>query len=482
MSVPDEPAHTIKAAAVARGQFLGNTTGTQGERLTVTVPGYIAALGDGVCFAARNAVTADCAPTIDATDRGPKEAATSAGNYNPFYYAVVGLGSRGLSGETALYAMRLISTWLSAFFLATVFAAAVSLRRHVLPLLAAAVVLTPAVLFLSAGINPNSLEIATAASLFMCLCSVLERSRRLETVRPQVWAVSVAGVFLANTRPVSLLWLAVTVAAAVLAYRWSALVRVLRYRANLLPIGVLALGCVFALFWLVTANSFESLLPGEPIPRGVAAVTMLDRTFEYVQEYVGIQGWLDTPPPVAVTYTWVTAAAVILLAGATARPVRGRWSVALLAAVLFLAPIALQAASSETVGWIWQGRYILAVLVVLLLACGIAARFVPFRWTQRTKSRLIWSLAAGVAAHVYFLLEGLRRYTVGLDGNRVNWTEMFTPQWQPPMTWQFLTLVYLAGLAVAAWCLYLLISNGTRPLRVAKVHEQPSREVQQTAP
>ena len=459
MSAPDEPAHTVKAAAVARGQFTGGSTGVQGERLAVQVPGYIAKLESNLCFAHHPEVTANCALPIDAADRGTTTALTSAGNYNPVYYGIVGLASRGLSGETALYAMRLVSTWVCAFFLATIFWAASSLRRFVWPSLAAAVAITPAVLFLSASINPTALEISTAASVFMCLCSLLERSRALQDSHAKIWCLAVAGALLANTRPVSLLWLAVVVAAAVLAYNLQAFGRVFRYRPSWVPVAVLGLACVFALGWVVSSNSFDSLLAGAPVPSDVAAVTMADRTFIYVPEYVGVLGWLDTPPPPAVVYAWVLAMGVVLVVGMTARPLRARWSVALLTVVVLVAPVALQASSSEKVGWIWQGRYILAVLVVLLLACGVAGRFAPFRTSTRTLSIVRWTLVAGALAHIYLLLQGLRRYTVGITEGHVNWTEMFAPHWQPPFSWQGLTLAYIVVLGIAGYCLYRLLAS-----------------------
>lgn len=459
MSAPDEPAHTVKAAAVARGQFTGIASGVQGERLAVQVPAYLAKLEGNLCFAHKPDVTADCSPPIDATDRGAATALTSAGNYNPVYYGIVGVASRGLSGEPALYAMRLVSTWLCTFFLATVFWAATSLRRFVWPSFAAAVALTPAVFFLSASINPTALEIATAASVFMCLCALMERSRALQHSQALIWCLAVAGALLANTRPVSLLWLAVVVAASILAYNVKAFARLVGYRPSWTPMALLGAACIFALGWIVSSNSFDSLLPGTPVPSDVATVTMLDHTFIYVPEYVGVLGWLDTPPPPAVLYTWVLAMGVVLMVGMTARPVRARWSVALLAAAVLVAPVSLQAASSEKVGWIWQGRYILAMLVVLLLACGVASRLLPFRRTERTLSLVRWSCVTGGIAHVYLLLEGLRRYTVGTGEGHVNWTEMFHPNWQPPFTWQGLTIVYIVVLGISGFCFYRLITT-----------------------
>jgi hypothetical protein len=68
-----------------------------------------------------------------------------------------------------------------------------------------------------------------------------------------------------------------------------------------------------------------------------------------------------------------------------------------------------------------------------------------------------WGLVLGVLAHTYIFLEGLRRYTIGIQ-DHVNWTEMFDPRWQPPLTWQGLAVIYIALLAAGAVCLYRLLT------------------------
>jgi hypothetical protein len=471
MSVPDEPAHTIKAAAVARGQFVGNTTGVQGDPLTVNVPGYIAHLGKYSCFAQHSDVTPACAVPIDATDRGWIPAQTSAGNYNPVYYGIVGMGSRGLSGETAIYAMRIVSAWLAAFFLAGIFCAASSLRRFHRPIIASAIALTPAVLFLAGSVNPNALEIAATGAVFMSLCAILEQSAsttRISRLLLVVFALS--GSLLAHTRPLSLLWLAISVTAAVLFYGVPTLIRTLPKRGFQVSLLMVSLSSLFALWWVVSAKSFESLLTGsEPIPADVAVVSMLDRTFGFIAEYVGVLGWLDTYPPIAVIFTWVLGMGFLLVLGLTARPIRNRWPLAMLSITVLSLPVALQASSSESLGWIWQGRYNLPALVTLLLACGIAARLLPFRITPWTSSILRWTVVLAVLAHVYLMLEGMRRYTVGIHGDHVNWTEMFEPEWQPPFSWQGLTVAYIAVLALAGVCLYRMLTVRQSPVVSTRV-------------
>ncbi|WP_232083305.1 DUF2142 domain-containing protein [Arthrobacter sp. SO5] len=478
MSLPDEPAHTIKAAAVARGQFSGESTGVQGELLKVRVPGYIADIRSQQCYAFKVFETPACAPKVDPADRGLTTGETSAGNYNPVYYILVGLPSRVMGGEGAIYTMRIISGLLNAAILASVFAAASALRRPRMPLIAAAVATTPGVLFLSGGINPNALEITTAAAVFMHLCVILEGAEHLRTVRWNIAALAVAASLLANTRPLSLLWLVLAVGAATAAFGVRRFVLILKDKFVWLAAGVTALSCAFALYWLLTAKSFDSLLasPTEIAP-DQAFATMLDRTFNYVIEYVGVLGWLDTPAPAAVQMTWVMAFGLLLLVGLTSRPVRGRWGLALLVPLVIVLPAALQASTIQSLGWIWQGRYLMALVVVLLLAAGVAARFIPFRITPWKKSAVRWSLVLMGLAHLYLMLFGFRRYTVGII-ERTNWTEMFDPTWQPPFTWQILTVAYIAVLAAGGFVLYRSLVSSPAILR-----RRPSLEVAvRTAP
>jgi hypothetical protein len=468
MSLPDEPAHTIKAAAVARGQFSGESTGVQGEKLKVEVPAYIAGIRAQQCTAWTPAVTPACAPKMDPADRSLVTGETSAGNYNPVYYVLVGLPSRFMSGEAAIYTMRIISGLLNAAILASVFAAASALRRPRLPLIAAAVAVTPSILFLSGGINPNALEITSAAAVFIHLCVILENADRLRAVRWNIAAVAVSGSLLANTRPLSLLWLALAVVAAIAAFGVRRFIRVLKDRFVWLAAAVIGVSCAFALFWLVTAKSFDSLLASPTdIAPGQAFATMMDRTFNYVIEYVGVLGWLDTPAPAGVQMTWVLAFGMLLLIGFTSRPVKGRWGLAILVPLVLVLPAWLQASMIQSLGWIWQGRYLMALVVVLLLAAGVAARFIPFRITPWKKSAVRWSLVLIGLAHVYMMLFGFRRYTVGIV-ERTNWTEMFDPMWQPPLTWQGLTLLYMAVLAAGGYLLYhMLVGTPVAPGRRA---------------
>ena len=427
------------------------------------VPKYIADLRDYNCFATHPETTPACSPPIGA-DPSLVTAETTAGNYNPVYYAIVGLGSLGMAGEPALYVMRLISSWLTAFFLAAIFFAAIAMRRSPYVLVASMVAVTPAVLFLTGSVNPSALEVGTTGAFYMGLCLMLEQPTKPHLNALPSVIVTAAGVLLANTRPLSFLWIAVALAAALLGHNLSSVRTLIMTKSFQLSGLVVALACLFALWWSISAKSLDSLFAvTPPIPADEAALLMLDRTVGYMREYVGVLGSLDTSPPTAVVYTWVLGFGSLLLLAFTARPLRLRWPVALLTVALITIPPALQAGSSEKIGWIWQGRYALALVVLLILASGVAVRFRPFRVTPWNASIIRWSLVLGVAAHTYLLLEGFRRYTVGIHGDHVNWSEMFDPLWQPPFSWQGLTVAYIAVLSVAVVCVYRLLTTHQKP-------------------
>lgn len=453
MSVPDEPAHTIKAAAVARGELLGETDGEQGSAMTVTVPGYIAATHDQTCYKHQKQITAACAPGVG-EDTAPVSAETTAGNYNPLYYFVTGLPSLFLSGAPAIYGMRIASALFCSVFFAMTFAAAAKFKRPLWPFAAAAVSTTPMVLYLTGSINPNALEIAAAAAFFLNLCVVLGSST-LKPVRSNIVFVGVSGLVLANTRPLSLLWMALAAAAALCIYGWQPLLKVFKNGLGLAMTVLVGLGCGLSLAWFAVANSFESLTgTGVELSKLDAAIIMFESTLDYATGYVGRMGWLDTDLPMAVYILWYSLMALLLVLGLTARGWGNRAAVILLAAALVALPPVMQAQVINELGWIWQGRYVLALVVVLLLCCGVVNQSLALHSTARARSILRLLTGFVVLAHAFTFMFVLRRYAVGMV-SEPNWGRfLLSPEWQPPLTWMGLTLLYAGAAALTGFLAY----------------------------
>lgn len=489
MAYPDEPAHTIKAAAVARGQFFPAPGESYGHGVHVQVPSYIANVESQMCFAFVQQKTAGCAPDIPLDDNYLTIGVTSAGLYNPLYYWLVGLPSLVMSGAPALFGMRIVSGLLSAAFYAAGFTALSRLRRPKWPLIAAAIATTPMVLFLASGINPNSLEVAASMAAFCGLVSVLENSRNLGRVRAQILTVGLAAATLANTRNVSLLWLLCGAVVACLFFRRADIAALFRNRLVLAVTALTAVGVVLGVAWnflmlRAPASAGEapagiSNVTGEVRPYN-AFLTMMDRSFDFVSQYIGVAGWLDTPMPQAVYMFWNMMLLGLVLLVFLVRPYRLQGPFWVSLAFLAVVPAVVQAALINTSGFIWQGRYSLPLFAITVISAGLAARFRPFSWRPqaRTITRII--LLGAWLAHLYAFLYVLRRYVVGLQES-ANWQTMFTvPGWQPPLSWEVLTALFAAVMLLAAARLFSYLYPGFELLpalsaRTRKTRTAPGR-------
>ncbi|VXB55612.1 conserved membrane hypothetical protein [Arthrobacter sp. 9AX] len=475
MAYPDEPSHTIRAAAVVRGQVAVEPGQSFGNGVHAQVPSQIANLEAQKCFAFYRERTADCAPEIPAGDNFNVIGVTSAGTYNPLYYWAVGLPSLVLTGAANIYAMRIVSVVASALFYAAAFRALGQLRKPKWPTLAASVSVTPMILFLSSGINPNSIEIAATMAAFCGLLAVLDNSNKLQTVVPAIFTVGVSAAVLANTRSVSLVWLFCAVVTAALFFRWSQIRPLLANRYVWGASCLAAIGVVLGLVWIFvgmnappsTGTAPEGIAnpaPGVPLYR--AFLTMLDRTFDFIPQYVGVVGWLDTPVPQAAIAYWSLLFIALLLLALLAKPRKLLWGALFALGALAIVPAALQASLVTTVGFFWQGRYNLPLVLIALVSAGMAMRTQHF--PQGSKSRAIARIliVTAVVAHVLSFLYVLRRYVVGIE-EISNWQTMISqPSWQPPLGWFALTVLYAVVLATAAHRLYAYLYPGHRLLRV----------------
>lgn len=463
MSVPDEEAHTIKAAAVVRGQMQGEPGTSQGERAQVLVPTFIASTdGLSACFTWKPSVSAACSPPL-APGTATIKANTSAGNYNPMYYAVTGLPSLFLTGAKAIYGMRILSSLFSAAFLAVALTCLASLHRWKLPLFVGSFAVTPMVLFLSGGVNPNALEVATSMAVFSGLCLAWERTAAGGRWRPALAAAAVSAAVLANTRAASLLWLALAVAASLTMFGFRPLISILREKFVWAMAALVAVGCGLAVLWLKSADSLQNLMgTGINTPPIQIVSIMLDRTFDFAAGYVSYLGWLDTLGPSGVLAVWAALIIGVIVA-ALCVPSRGaRWTVGFLVAAIIVLPPLLQIPLAKDVGLIWQGRYILALVVILVTACGVAFRSFDVDLSGVGRRASLVVLTVMVFGHTYSFIYGLRRYVIGIQ-DQSNWSDMVAaPQWQPPLGWIPLAVVYLVVLIAGATLLHRSMTAAPR--------------------
>ncbi|WP_461171838.1 DUF2142 domain-containing protein [Arthrobacter sp. Z1-9] len=479
MGAPDEPAHTIKAAAVVRGQVVVEEGTSFGHGVHVRVPNYIASLHAQSCYKFNRAQAADCTAPIYADDTFTNIAVTSAGSYNPMYYWVVGLPTLFMSGAPAIYAMRLVSAILCAVFVAAAFTALTELRRPKYPVLVAALSMTPMILFLGGGINPNSLEIVATMAAFSGFVVVLDNWKNTKRVVPALATVAAATVVLANARQISLVWLLCALIVGVCSFRFRRTLAVFSDKRVLMAAALAIPGAVMGLLWMyISANGPANVgvapegianpHPDAPLYRGF--MIMLDRTYDFFPQYIGIMGWLDTPAPELVNLVWGGLMVAGLVVPLCVRPLRnwtGYW-VAL--AMLYLVPALLQTALWRGMGFIWQGRYTLPLVIVLFVSVGLGLRKLRFPGGPAAVhvSRVVYWLI--VFCHTLTFVYVLRRYVVGIS-EIANWQTLFSsPDWQPPLGWLPLTTAYLLVTASAGLLLFRYLHNG-QPL----IHHNTSR-------
>ncbi|MBK6857005.1 MAG: DUF2142 domain-containing protein [Microthrixaceae bacterium] len=194
---PDEVSQVRRAAAVARGQLVGERTGPDPVLLMrVEVPGlygapaeqqwlcHLGPLVDGAPQQAMVLPKPDC-PDLSAVDAAPVEADTVQYRGQPFYYALVGAPTLADQGRAGAYAMRMVGAALTTAFIASAAATLTLAPRPSVAGVGLLVCITPAVVYLAGSTNPSSVEIAAALSAW-AVVAVLAGTAKLSTVHGHV--------------------------------------------------------------------------------------------------------------------------------------------------------------------------------------------------------------------------------------------------------------------------------------------------------
>ncbi len=443
---PDEPSHMIRAASTVRGDAYGTPNATDPSLSDVMVPRYVAQTAAYACTAFDPSVTADCQPHDVASPDDLVVSSHSANTGSPVYYAVVGLPSLVLSGDVALYAMRLVSALLTAVMIGSIFFALRELPRSRWASLTAVVACTPMLLYLGGSVNPNGVEAAAAGAVFALLVALLRVPAQGRVLLERVGLLLLAATLVTSSRSIGLLWVVIATAAAALIADPAVVRDLVRRPLAWVAAGLCAAVCLLAVAWTITLPTVGSaVFSGAGTSPLQGFQTMLLRSFD-LDGAVGLFGWVDTPSP---TFTLVvyalaiggpTIAALVLARG------RARLAVILLGAALVLVPAVSQALVVSTLGYIWQGRYILAVLVCLLLMVGIALDDASDSAGPAVLRFCTVGLALIAAAQAFVFFMVLRRY---VSGDSFLVAMLSRPAWQPPGGWLLLAVLYAIVMTAA---------------------------------
>lgn len=464
MGVPDEPAHTIYAAAAVRGEVWEET---QGPVTQVTVPADWAIVGSlPNCFAFQPDVPAGCAPALTGEQPGSAEVTTTAGRYPPAYYFYSGLPTLVADGAEAVYLMRGLTAALVAGLLASGLCSVLSLSQRLLPVLGFTLATTPMLFFFAGAVNPQGPEIAAAICLWASGAVLLRRLAEhpvedLSWSNPHLRRVLAATGVLTLIRPLSLLWLALIVIFLLITSSPSTVLpRLLRSRPVLTALPLLVATSGATLVWIVLRDALgqQDVTEFADLPPEQALLRSAAKANDMFAQMIGYFGWLDSPAPgwAYVVYTLTLGA---LAALALPRLTRGqRLAVAAVAVTVLVLPVLLELTSYRESSFAWQGRYTLPLAVGVPILLGILpgsrrpGDISPRAESVRPGNAAVLLAAVG-SVHVVSFVGALNRNVNGIDG----FWGISEPGWSPPLSAWLLIVGFTAVVAVGGWCAWRLV-------------------------
>ena len=481
-SAPDDQVQMVKAAATARGEFNAprghiNQPLPQGGVDVEPVRYYQvpeAYANLNACFAYRPTASAACAPALQGGDKLVSVPST-AGQYNPIYYFIVGWPSLIFTGGDGMYLMRVMSALLCSLFLAGAVVTAAQWRRRAFAVVGVVAAATPMVLFLNGMVNPNNLE-ASSAVLSWTLALSITTDPRPELLKRRLIWLAVALSALANARPLGVEWVAAIVVVALFVMKRGVLAELFRNRLTWLLTGLTAVALLFGAGWSVTHGD-DATVPYSPANAfGPAAHATFGLTNWYIEGMIGYFGWLDTPSP-QVTYTiWTSAIVLLVVLAWVCSRLRDNIAVlAVLLGVIFI-PVLAQADEAKNLGLIWQGRYLLAFAVGLPILAGLTLAkngvSIP-ALIQRRLATVLGVLLAFASFTAFYRC--MHRYGAGLNAS---WFPTHI-SWEPPGTWFLWLPVYaiaLAGLVLLMAALGEGRAPDEEPAQLAELAPEPGEE------
>lgn len=450
----DEVDHAYRAAAVARGKWAPPTqSAANGRGRVVEVPLSIVRAAHAQCASLPYNRPENCNPIRTLPD-GNVTVASSAGGYNPFYYAVVGYPSTFFSGTTSLYAMRIASAMICAAAFALGGWALTNWRRTLWPTASLLVATTPMVVYSTSIVAPNGLEMASAISVWCCALGLGRRDPR--TDRRLMVAALIPALVLATVRPLGPLFLAAVALTACLCLGVKRSWRLVsgHRRLIILETTLVLLAVTLNALWMEaarTAGIGPSVGHADRLSFALKTIPLY-----FLQEFAAFP--FRDQPANPLLYALAIPVTVWLVAlGTKAAKGRLRWLEIGLMLSTIAGPFVFTYMTVDAKGQFWQGRYGLpfAVSVVLVAAVGLDRA-----GYEHPKQRV--AIAAG-------LLAMLTANMAGLFG--VLHEELSRRPSTEDQSWVFHPYALVACLAIAGWC---LLAVALKRAPGARIEVEPS--------
>jgi Predicted membrane protein (DUF2142) len=381
----DEPAHMVWAAAVTTGQvepqrisihYPGITPKGMVDHWTASeprVPEYLADLQqeEWCVQAVASTKTGTCGPLN--TSHKIVKSMTYFEEYNPVYYAIVGLPIHFASGIAAMYLMRLVS----AALVAALIASAATLAWRVGRIAFAGVVTgaSPMMFILSGTVNPQAVEAAAGLLAWSALAALAYDWNPQYTRSRLIGLVVGSGIF-TLVRPAGLEWLALFACVAALALRRRRTAELLRRIDTRISLAALALIAVLAEAW----DHFRGGINVIPFTH-TRPYTLTDSLVDSARStptylLALIAGDRDSSALVVTVAAICIALGLLVLLALALTTGRQALALVAVAAGILLIPFAANAVNAVQVGNLWTGRYLMWWAVGLpILAATIVSTY-----------------------------------------------------------------------------------------------------------
>ncbi len=368
----DEFDHAYRAAAVADGQWRSpGDEARHGRGELVTVPRSLVTAAHPVCSSYAYTGHDNCSPAATAPD-GRVQVASAAATYEPVFYWVVGSVAKPFSGDGALYAMRVVAGLLCAAFVGLAAWATGRWSRTVWPWVGLVVSASPVVVFSTAVVAPNGLEMCAALALWTSLLGLHDPDVLARDERALLISATVSAVVITTLRSVGPLWVALIVVTALLplgARRIGALVR----RTPLLAgvCSALVLVATLASVWWTRSAGTNALEPFDTDVTNRWTATLGQVPLWLLQSIAAFPRRSDPAPGVVYPCVALVFAALVVFAYVVTDR-RWRVTLAVATAVALAVPLVATVLTITVSGPVWQGRYGLPYAVGIALVAAAA--------------------------------------------------------------------------------------------------------------